>query len=205
MSHNNNSNDAPFMMFGAILLMLAIGSIVIKALKQFFIELGQSFEAFAGMMGSFTLMLWNMVQVVFLIALIIATVFCAIYFTIQYYKMVKDGTALRDWVQSSIAEFQEKILNRFESFENEVSRDIQNMDRRLTDALKKPEVAPTVEAKADSMAESQTPTEVNSDVVEVSNDSQPDGLGVNAGDEELEEMENQSDTKTQEVTMSNPY
>lgn len=205
MSSSNNSNDALFMMFGAILFILAIASIIIKALKQFFIELGQSFEAFAGMMGSFTLMLWNTVQVVFLIGLIIMTVFCAIYFTIQYYHLVKDGTALRELVKTSLEDIDNQTLTRLENLQAEVRRDIQSMDVRLTEALKKPEIAPPTTEPRRRSIEDVIEVQRQEREIQQNHDSEPEDLEIDQSNEDSEVIKNQSDTKTQEITMSNPY
>lgn len=200
MSHDNN-NHGPEMMFGAVLLLLALGAVVLKALKQFFTELGHSFEAFAGMMGSFTNLLWNTLQVVFLIALIIATIFCAIYFSIQYYKMVKDGVALREWVQSILNEFEEKWQDRLERFQDNVGQDVQDMDKRLKKALEKPEVAPKIDAPVTATVTPATSQTAIDDDLE--DDSQPDELDANVQTET--DQTGHLDTKTPEVTMSNPY
>ena len=211
---SSNNNQGPEMMIGAVILILALGVIVIKALKHFFMELARAFDAFAGMVGSFISILWNMAQVVGLIGLIILSVFCAIYFTLQYYQMVKEGTDLREWTKASLSEFEKNIVNRFELLEMDVSSDVRDMDQRLTDALKKPEVAPELEDVLNSSSED---TIENQPILEANNNDLTATATDDSKSEEslastsTAETNNESsrtntlDTKTPEVTMSNPY
>lgn len=204
-------DHGPEMMIGGVILILALGTIVIKALKQFFIELGQSFEAFAFMIGSFTSIIWNTVQVVFLIALIISTVFCAIYFSIQYYQMVKEGTALREWTQSTINEWEEKFLKRLDQFEAGVDYKVYSMDSKLTNALKKPEVAPEAERVSHTSIEEENESKANPEANSGDIASQISDAPTLEGSETKSETQaaisetTNLDTKAPEVTMSNPY
>ena len=196
MNSNNDSGHAGAVI-GASLLMLFFASILIKALKTFFIELGQSFEAFANMAGSFISMLWNVFQVVALVSMTLAGLVCAVYFTIQYYKLVKDGCALREAVQKSLEGFESKLSGQMHDLKNEIDDRVRALDERLTKALAKPEVAPTTEVKPSIILRDLTESERDS--LE-KDDSQPD---------EFEDIDTHQEDETlsddEFVTMSNPY
>jgi hypothetical protein len=203
---DNNNNHGPEMVIGGSLLALFFAMFIIKALKQFFLELGQAFEAFGHMTGSFVFMLWNILQVVFLVSLIIASVVAAVYFTIKYWQMVTDGTALREWVQSSMAELEGNVGGRLEKFGSNVNQRIEDLDDRLTSALTKPEVAPemgtqTVDGSAGATADD-SPIDNGSDEYD---DSQPDEFSEDEDGIDPDDLDQQSDSKTDSVTMSNPY
>lgn len=212
---SNNNYQGPEMMIGAVILILALSVIVIRALKSFFIELARAFDAFAGMVGSFISILWNTAQVVGLISLIIFSVFCAIYFTLQYYQMVKEGTALREWTKNNLSEFEKSIVNRFERLEIDISADVRDMDHRLTEALKKPEVAPEAEEDINSSSEdaieNQHIREANNNdltVTTIDDSGSEESIGATSSNAETHtesSRTNNLDTKTPEVTMSNPY
>ena len=211
---SSNNNQGPEMMIGAVILILALGVIVIKALKHFFMELARAFDAFAGMVGSFISILWNTAQVVGLIGLIILSVFCAIYFTLQYYQMVKEGTDLREWTKINLSEFEKNIVNRFELLEMDVSSDVRDMDQRLTDALKKPEVAPQAEdvhnSSSEDTIENQPTLEANNNALTATttDDSKSEESLASTSTAEANNESSRTntlDTKTPEVTMSNPY
>ena len=111
---NNQEYCGACTVVGCLLSAIAIASIFFKWMKNFWIELGQSFSAFGDMTGSFIAMLWNIFQVVSLVSLTIAGLACAIYFSIKYFEMVKDGTAIREWVQGSMVDYETKMNARFE-------------------------------------------------------------------------------------------
>lgn len=188
---SSDNNDGPFYVIGACLLMLFFASILIKALKQFFIELGQSFEAFGNMTGSFISMLWNVFQVVALVSMTIAGVICAVYFTIKYFEMVKDGIAIRESVQKSLEGFEAKLNDKMAELENQVNRQVLALDAKLTKALAKPEVAPKT-----------TAVPSNEQAPPANNDSQPDEVST---PQASQENETTSSDSTDVVAMSNPY
>lgn len=142
--NNHNESHGPEMMLGGVLLALFFVSFIFKALKNFFNELGQTFEAFGHAAGSFIFMLWNVLQVVGLIALTIAALFAAIYFSIQYYRMVKEGTALREWLQDSMRTLENNVEARLQKFARQIEHKINDVDSRLTEALEKPDLAPDI-------------------------------------------------------------
>lgn len=207
MSHNDNdSSSAPMMMIGALLLITFFFTVLVKAMKQFFIELGQSFEAFGNMTGSFIFMLWNILQVVFLVSLIIAALVCAVYFTIKYYQMVKEGTELREWVNNSMNEFEARTQQGLEQLDRSLERKVQYLDERLTKALEKPEIAPPMDqVKAVSISDETNSDDVTNDKSAGNNDSQPDELTNQDGEQAGADTDEQDSPENESVTMSNPY
>lgn len=203
--NNRNDNHGPEMMLGGVLLALFFVSFIIKALKNFFNELGQAFEAFGHAAGSFIFMLWNVLQVVGLIVLIIAALFAAIYFSIQYYRMVKEGTVLREWLQDSVLTLENNIESRLQKFTRQVDHRINDVDQRLTQALEKPELAPEP---------SQDPAKIPIQDVELTSSelgiasAGADSSKTASPNDMIQSSEGKSQsqvTETVSVTMSNPY
>jgi hypothetical protein len=198
MSNNDDSSGGAFRMIGASLLMLFFASILVKTMKRFFIELGESFEAFGHMTGSFISMLWNVFQVVSLVSMTIAGLACAIYFTIKYFEMVKEGTALREWVQASRNEFEIKLDEKMNALDRSIKVEMYQLDSKLTQALAKPEVAPS--AELDTRRNLPSVDELLAAAAE--DDSEPDEFEDT--DEDGDES-NDSEDPEEIVTMSNPY
>lgn len=145
---NNQEYCGACTVVGCLLAAIAIASIFFKWMKNFWIELGQSFSAFGDMTGSFVSMLWNVFQVVSLVSLTIAGLASAIYFSIKYFEMVRDGTAIREWVQSSMGDYEAKMNARFERVTKDFTQKIEAFDIRLTEAMTEPEIAPPMPTAA---------------------------------------------------------
>ena len=193
MNNNDDSSFAPVMMFGGVVLACFFATMMVKAIKVFFTELGLAFAAFGKMTGSFIFMLWNLSQVVFLIALIIMSVVCAIYFTIQYYRMIKQATDLQNFVKHSVWDLESETKSKMDRLEKNVKFEISKLSAVVTAALEKPELAP----------ESLPPSRTSSS--EKTSDQESTGnadLGISTDSAGSMKEE---DTDDESITMSNPY
>jgi predicted membrane protein len=135
---------------GGMASVVILGLWALKFLRSLFKELTKTFDAFGTLAASSFSMLGNALVAALLIAGIIATVVAAVYFTYKYIMMVKRATEIRESVESSLNKTKWEMTEAFHGFRSEVEREIDRMNRELTEALKEPEPVPLLPtAKAD--------------------------------------------------------
>jgi hypothetical protein len=187
-------NDSGLMFAGGAVVIIIVFAACLKALKALFIELTQVADAFSKLMASFLMGLWSFAQMAFLVGLGVGSVIAAVYFTYRYVKMVREGTALREQMRLKVSEMEAKFDSDFAAFENHVRGQVQKLEERLSEALRKPDVVPLPTsheseavtgdtAMSESEVDDQVTTEVPIDELTDVNDDETEEIEseVNAG------------------------
>ena len=136
-------NDSSAMFAGGIILVIIVIGVCLNALKKLFILLGETFNAFGNMAKGFFYMAWQLLLALGLIALVIGCVYAAVYFTYEYYKMVKKGTELKKEVDEKMQDMANQINDILKSHKAETKSYLSEMDLKLRSALDKPDIVPT--------------------------------------------------------------
>lgn len=141
---NDNNNGTVFA--GGIVIIILVIAFALKALEKIFIQLGQMFDAFTKMIGSFFMMTWQAVLMLGLMAIGIGLVYAAIYFSYKYYKMVKRGTELQADVERRLTDFADQVNSILKDHHQDTRSKLQQMSQKLSEALDKPAVVPPTQA-----------------------------------------------------------
>lgn len=140
MSHNDDHNGTLYF-GGAVVAVLMLGFLV-KIIKALFIELALVFTAIGKMAAAFITMAWYVTQVIGLLALAVLAIYAAWYFSLKYYRMVKRGTELKEFIETRLLESESKLEESLTEFKRQTRFEIQQMRSELDLALKKAEVTP---------------------------------------------------------------
>lgn len=140
MSHHDDHNGTWYF-GGAVVAVLMLGFLV-KILKALFMELALVFSAIAKMAASFITMAWYVAQVLGLISIAVLVIYATWYFSLKYYRMVKRGTELKEYVEARLLEAESKLTESLSEFKRQTRFEIQQMQSELDQALKKSEVTP---------------------------------------------------------------
>lgn len=153
MSHNDNSGTLYF--GGAVVAIIMLG-FLIKILKSILLELSSLFTAFGKMAASFISMAWQLALIAGLIALAGFAIYAAWYFSLKYYRMVKQGTELREQVEARLSDTEYRLEESYSEFRRQVRLEVQQLKLELEQALKKSEVAPSAEPSDKSFQASES-------------------------------------------------
>ncbi len=201
---NNDNNNNAAMYGGGILVFIIIIAVVLESLEKLFIQIGRTFDAMTGMLGSVFMMLFTTLIMLGLIAVAAGLIFAAIYFSYKYYKMVKRGTDLKAYLDYTIGEFTNQVNIQIEEIKSDTKDSLNHMDRKLSHALDKPAVAPMPDipllpaTDTASVASDVAAGELNSTDPSNASSDQKDLTAADLGD-----GENQEILSAQNV--SNPY
>lgn len=141
MSHNDDHNGTLYF-GGAVVAVLMLGFLV-KILNALFMELALVFTAIGKMASAFITMAWYVAQVAGLLALAVLAIYAAWYFSLNYYRMVKRGTELKEYIETRLLESESTLDASLTEFKKQTRFEIQQMRSELDQALKKSEVVPT--------------------------------------------------------------
>lgn len=178
MNYHDDDNKI-VMFFGAAFTAIVIGGFILSSMKNLFIELKKTFDAFGDLVGSTFFMMWNVAQFVLLLGLIVGGIVVSVYFTYKYVQMLKGATALKKEMAESLHDFKVDVDHRLESEIKRLNQSLRQLNDRLTDALEKPEIAPSHDSQ------------LKTDLVETQTKEKPQGVS----DENPE---------SETITMSNP-
>lgn len=103
--NQNNNNDGVFYIGGIVVVIIMLGFLT-KILKNVANELSQLFTAIGKMSLSFLGMAWQIAILLGTLSLGVAAIWAAWYFTKKYYQMVKDGTEVKEQIESRFSELQ---------------------------------------------------------------------------------------------------
>lgn len=186
MSHHDDHNGTWYF-GGAVVAVLMLGFLV-KILKALFMELALVFSAIAKMAASFITMAWYIAQVVGLLALAVLVIYAAWYFSLKYYRMVKRGTELKEYVEARLLEAESKLEESLSEFKRQAHFEIQQMQSELDQALKKSKV---------------TPQPLSTEAIQQTPNQEDNGLAVADSDSLNNEMTIQEPTRPTDIT--NPF
>lgn len=141
MSHNDDRNGTLY--FGGAVVAVLILGFLVKITKALFMELALVFTAIGKMASAFITMAWYVAQVAGLLALAVLAIYTAWYFSLKYYRMVKRGTELREYIETRLSENECILESSLAEFKKQTRFEIQQMRSELDQALKKSEVVPT--------------------------------------------------------------
>lgn len=139
-------DDSSTMFAGGIIVVIIVIMACLKAIQKIFIQMGQTFDAFGKMTGSFLYMAWEVILAIGLISLGIGCVFAAGYFSYKYYLMVRRGTEIKESVDARIQEFEEQMNTSIEELHRANEGRLRGMELKLHKALDKPALVPKVTA-----------------------------------------------------------
>ncbi len=145
--HSQNEGPGVTYLAGGLIAIVVL-MMIVKAINQFLIGLSVALDNFGKMMGSLVFTLWNTFEVVALVAMILGAAVGGVYFVYRYCLAVRELTGNRQWLTSRLQEVAYGMETRSEATEqkfhdrvDDAFRRIGHLDARLTEALKKPEVA----------------------------------------------------------------
>lgn len=166
MSHNDDHNGTLYF-GGAVVAVLMLGFLV-KIIKALFMELALVFTAIGKMASAFITMAWYVAQVAGLLALAVLAIYAAWYFSLKYYRMVKRGTELKEYVETRLLESESTLEASLSEFKKQTRFELQQMRSELDQALKKSEVTPQ---PLSTEVIQQTPNQEDNDLAATNSDS----------------------------------
>ena len=130
------------MFAGGIVLVIVLVGLAVKAIEKLMIQISLTADAVGKAAQSFTGMALKIGLVLGLIAIGLACLYAAIYFSYRYYKMVRQATDLQAEVDRRLTDFSNQVNSILKDFRNETRFDLNQMSQKLSEALDKPTIAP---------------------------------------------------------------
>lgn len=154
MSDSNNNNTNVFA--GGIILVVVVIGFLLKAIEKIMIQVSLTADAVGMAAQSFTTMALKIALVLGLVAAGLACGYAAICFTYKYYKLVKRATDLQADVDRKLTDFSNQVNSSLKDFRIETRFDLNQMSRKLSEALDKPTIAPEVPLETAVVATSES-------------------------------------------------
>ena len=139
MSQNNNNTNV---FAGGIILIVVVIGFLLKAIEKLMIQVSQTADAVGMAAQSFLMMALKIALVLGLIAIGLACIYAAIYFSYRYYKMVRRATDLQAEIDRRLTDFSNQMNSILKDFRSETRFDLNQMSQKLSEALDKPTIAP---------------------------------------------------------------
>lgn len=139
MSQNNNNAN---MFAGGIVLVIVLVGLAVKAIEKLMIQISLTADAVGKAAQSFTMMALKIGLILGLIAIGLASLYAAIYFSYRYYKMVRRATDLQAEVDRRLTDFSNQVNSILKDFRSETRFDLNQMSQKLSEALDQPTIAP---------------------------------------------------------------
>ncbi len=144
MNDNDNSNFVPVL--GGLLVVIVLGALAIKALKELFHQLAITFDAWSAMMGSFFTMTWEIFKITVLIAGMGGVIVGAIWCTWKYVQLVRRATDIVaracDRMNEIVREFTEHTLEPMDERLSDVEWKLKLAEQKIEQLLKPPTPMP---------------------------------------------------------------
>ncbi len=151
---NDNNNKGNLFAGGIILVVVVIG-LLLKAIEKIMIQVSLTADAVGLAAQSFLMMALKIGLVLSLIGIGIGAVYATIYFSYRYYKMVKRATDLQAEVDRRLIDFSNQVNSILKDFRNDTKFDLNQMSRKLSEALDKPKIAPEIPPETAVVASSE--------------------------------------------------
>lgn len=165
MNQNNNNTNV---FAGGIILVIVVIGLAMKAIEKLMIQISLTADAVGMAAQSFTMMALKIGLVLGLVAIGLACIYATIYFTYRYYKLVKRATDLQAEVDRRLTDFSNQVNSILKDFRNDTKFDLNQMSRKLSEALDKPKIAPEIPLEMATVASSES-----LDVVTAPDDQNP--------------------------------
>lgn len=195
---NQNTDNSGSYYAGGILTVIVVAALLTKVLKYVVLEISAVFKALEIAASNFIAMAWQIGIVLSALSVGAASIWAAWYFSVRYYQMIKQGTAIKEQMELRFKELKTEIDMHHSDLSFETSREILQLRQELDKALKTADVTPSQNA-----LEPTSPENIDSEPDE----SESEDYEEDFESEENEDLNNYSQFQI-EVTprnIHNPY